>query len=80
MCNSVVGNGREYTTPRDLAALVGGEDKLIWQTKNPFVPWPEGKDWHDLDLCLCAVDMNATLGKAGLHWHRGDDPMQYFID
>ncbi len=80
MCNSVLAHGREYQTPRQLAELVGGDDKLIWQSRNPFTPWPKGKDWHDLDLCLCGIDLPSTLRRAGLPWHRGeDDPMEYFI-
>lgn len=81
MCNSVIADGRSYDTPRQLATLLGGEDKLIWQTQNPFVRWPEGKDWRDLDLCLCGINLAATLEKAGLQWHVGDDdPMEHFID
>jgi hypothetical protein len=64
-----------------LAALLGGEDKLIWQSQNPFVRWPPGKDWRDLDLCLCGINLPATLEKAGLRWRVGeDDPMEHFID
>ncbi len=81
MCNSVIADGRSYDTPRQLAALLGGEDKLIWQSQNPFVRWPPGKDWRDLDLCLCGINLPATLEKAGLRWRVGeDDPMEHFID
>lgn len=79
MCNSVIANGREYDTPRKLAAFLGGEDKLVWQGQNPFVRWPEGKDWHDLDLCLCGINLSATLDKAGLSYRRGNDPMEWYV-
>lgn len=79
MCNSVIAHGLSYDTPRQLAKLLGGEDKLIWQSQNPFVRWPEGKDWHELDLCLCPIDLTATLEKAGLNYRRGDDPMEWFV-
>jgi hypothetical protein len=80
MCDSVIFGDREFGTPRKLAELIGGEDKLIWQKTNPFVNWPEGKDWHDLDLCLCPIDLTATLEKAGFNWRRGKDPMEYFVE
>lgn len=81
MCNSVIAQGREYGTPRKLAAFLGGEDRLVWQGVSPFARWPKGKDWHDLDLCLCGIDLAATLSKAGLRWHRDDDdPMEYIVD
>ena len=80
MCNSVIDKGREYDTPRKLAEFIGGENKLVWQHQNPFARWPAGKDWHDLDLCLCGIDLAATLSNAGLNWHRGVDPMEHFID
>ncbi|MBN9457239.1 MAG: hypothetical protein J0I54_11485 [Bosea sp.] len=81
MCNSVIADGRSYDTPRQLAVLLGGQDKLIWQSQNPFVRWPQGKDWRDLDLCLCGINLPATLEKTGLRWRVGDDdPMEHFID
>lgn len=80
MCNSVHKSGREHETPGELAKLVGGVENLVWQTENPFVGWPEGKDWHELDLCLCSIDVPNTLTNAALKWHRGDDPMEYFVE
>lgn len=85
MCNSVIFKGQEHGTPRELAALGGGEDHLIWQDTNPFTRWPQGKDWRDLDLCLCPIDLPATLNKAGMRWRRGDwregeDPMEHFVE
>ena len=81
MCNPVIADGRSYDTPRQLAVLLGGQDKLIWQSQNPFVRWPQGKDWRDLDLCLCGINLPATLEKTGLRWRVGDDdPMEHFID
>lgn len=80
MCNSVIAQGREYETPRKLAAFLGGEDRLVWQSQNPFVRWPEGKEWRDLDLCLCCINLSATLSKAGLRWHQGSDPMEHIVE
>jgi hypothetical protein len=80
MCNSVFFQNQEYRTPRQLAHLVGGEDKLVWGNSNPFRNWPEGKNWRDLDLCLCPIEMEATLSQVGFRWHRGADPMEYFAE
>lgn len=80
MCNSVLYHGKAFNTPRELATLIGGEDRLVWSDKNPFVNWPVEKDWHDLDLCLCPVDLEATLKGAGFHWTRGADPMEWFAE
>jgi hypothetical protein len=74
MCNSVQCKGCVYSTPRDLAEIVGGIDNLIWVSSNPFVNLPADRDWHDLDLCLCPIDLEATLARAGLKWTRGIDP------
>lgn len=78
MCNSVEYEGRVYGTPRQLAELIGGQDRLIWSGESPFRNLPEGKDWRDLDLCLCAIELEKTLANAGFHWRRGQDPMEYF--
>lgn len=80
MCDSVLFEDREYRTPRQLADLVDGQDKLVWQSANPFKNWPEGKDWRDFDLCLCPIDLESTLKLAGFRWHRGADPMEYFAE
>lgn len=80
MCSSVIAHGREYATPRQLADLVGGEGNLVWRSQNPFERSPEEKDWRDLDLCLCGIDVAATLSGVGLRSHLGDDPMQHFIE
>lgn len=79
MCNSVICDGVEYNTPRELATLVGGEEKLIWQDQNPFRPPPKDGDWKKLDLCLCPIDLVATLEKAGLTYRKGVDPMEWFV-
>lgn len=79
MCNSVVDGETIYETPRELATLVG-MDGLVWRDKNPFVNWSVGKDWHDLDLCLCGVDISASLGRVGLKRERMTaDPMELKI-
>jgi hypothetical protein len=79
MCNSVHLDGREYQTPAELAGLVGGAENLVWQTTNPFARWPDGKDWHVLDRCLCPIDLAATLNRAGFDWKTGADPMEWTI-
>jgi hypothetical protein len=79
MCNSVFYCGREYKTPAELAVLVGGTDKLVWGSQNPFVNWPADKDWHATDLCLCPIDLAATLANGGFKWTRGVDPMEWFV-
>lgn len=80
MCNSVIHQGRHYDTSRQLAALLGGCDKLVWEAANPFKRVANGRDWRDLDLCLCAIDLPATLAKADLKWRLGADPMEHFIE
>ena len=79
MCNSVHFCGREYNSPAELAILVGGAEKLVWQTQNPFVGWPPDKDWHAMDLCLCPINLEATLSNAGFRWTRGADPFEWFV-
>jgi hypothetical protein len=32
-----------------------------------------------MDSCLCPVDLEATLTRAGFHWRRGTDPMEWFV-
>ena len=79
MCNSVHLGTREFNSPRALAVLLGGTEKIIWQESNPFHNAPKGEDWQDLDLCLCAVDLAATLKQAGFEWKREVDPMMWTI-
>ena len=80
MCNSVHYLGREYATPQQLAELVGSAEALVWQRQNPFSKWPEGEDWHRLDLCLCPIDLGKTLTTAVFKWRLGDDPMEWHIE
>jgi hypothetical protein len=80
MCNSVHSKGRVYSTPRELAELVGGADNLVWRKENPFVAWPEEKDWRQMDLCLCPVNVEATLNAIGLRRRRDADPMEFFVE
>jgi hypothetical protein len=79
MCNSVLYCEREYNTPSELAVLVGGAEKLVWQDRNRFMGWPADKDRHVMDQCLCQIDLAATLGNAGFKWTRGIDPMEWFV-
>jgi hypothetical protein len=78
MCNSVHLYGHDQT-PTELAGLIGGAEKLVWHTSNPFAGWPEGKDWRDMDGCLCPIDLAATLNRAGFKWKVGPDPMAWVI-
>lgn len=78
MCNAVIDGDTAYATPGDLAKFVGAEN-LVWQDHNPFSRWPEGEDWHRMDLCLCPIDLHKTLEKADLRYERGVDPMEWFI-
>ncbi|MCO5962350.1 hypothetical protein [Sinorhizobium meliloti] len=79
MCNSVEIGAIVAYTPRELANVVG-QDAIVWSDQNPFVRWPEGKEWRDPDLCLCSVNLPATLTKAGLRWKRsGVDPMEFVV-
>jgi hypothetical protein len=79
MCDSVHLYGREYQTPAELAGLIGGTEKLVWQTTNSFVLWPEGKTGPLMDGCLCPVDLAATLNRAGFEWKIAPDPMEWVI-
>jgi hypothetical protein len=60
VCNSVRYIGREYQSPAQLAELIGGEDHLVWS----------GFQTHDMNGCLCSVDLEATLKRAGFDWRR----------
>lgn len=79
MCNSVTMDKTTAETPRELAAMIG-DDNLVWSGRNPFAGWPEGKEWKDPDLCLCTVDVKASLSRAGLRWRRSEqDAMEYLV-
>ena len=67
MCNSIRYLGREYQTPAQLAELVGGMDQIVWADDQP----------HDINNCLCPVDLESTLAQAGFTWERGVDPMEW---
>ncbi len=71
MCNSVEYEGRWYNTPAELTNLLGGADKLVWA---------EGAGHHAMNLCLCPVDLAATLANAGFTWSLGVDPMEWHVD
>jgi len=67
MCNSVRYLDRVYATPAELAQLVGGQDRIV-----------RGDSINrDVSNCLCPVDLEATLERAGFDWHRGVDPMEW---
>jgi hypothetical protein len=79
MCNSVNYRGQCYESPAELAELLGGVEKLVWQDTNPFVGRQAQEDWHVMDQCLCPIDLEATLRNAGFTWTRGVDPMEWHI-
>jgi hypothetical protein len=68
VCNAVQYQGRWYQTPSELADLLGGPDRIVWDDNEP----------HDMNSCLCTVNLEKTLMKAGLYWTRGVDPMEWF--
>jgi hypothetical protein len=67
MCNSVRYLDREYRSPAQLAELVGGVNHVVWSDNRS----------HDMNGCLCSIDLEATLQQAGFHWKRGADPMEW---
>jgi hypothetical protein len=67
VCNSVRYLGREYQSPAELATLIGGEENLVWSGLQP----------RDVKGCLCSVDLEATLERAGFGWTREVDPMEW---
>jgi len=79
MCNSLFDGKMVYETPRQLSKLVG-LDGLVWLAQSPFVNLPADKDWRDLDLCLCAIDVRASLAKVGLRCEQiSPDPMELTV-
>lgn len=80
MCNTVHLDGRTYA-PRALASIVGGIDHLIWREQNPFVNLPDGLNWQYPDLCLCAIDIDATVSAARFRLTLGgSDPMEMLLE
>lgn len=62
MCLEIIKGNVEYASVRQLAGLVGGVKNIIFSGK-----WI--KNNHDyLDSCLCQVDIEKTLDKAGLKY------------
>ncbi len=83
MCNIVIDGDVGYSRPDKLLELVGN-DNLVWEDKNPFARWPADKDWRRMDLCLCPINLEKTMERAGLRYRKGDhtkgeDPMEYFV-
>jgi hypothetical protein len=68
VCNSVSYLGCEYQSPAELATLIG-EKNLVWADLQS----------HDVKGCLCSVDLEASLKRAGFGWTRGIDPMQWTV-
>ena len=84
MCNSVWVGDLVCERIGELSAFLGGDKCIVWRHKNPFHGWDEKKDWKDAKLCLCPVDVEATLNRAALTWRRGDplrgeDAMEYRV-
>lgn len=77
MCNSVRFQGQWLLSPDQLANLVGGADRIIWQSANPIVGSDDER--RHSEKCLCNVDLAATLTKAGFQWVRGVDPMEWIV-
>jgi hypothetical protein len=67
MCNSVRYLDRDYQSAAQLAELVGGESHIAWLNDHP----------REMNSCLCSVDLEATLERAGFRWRRGIDPMEW---
>jgi len=67
MCNSVRYLDRDHQSPVQLAELVGGVDHIVWLEDGS----------RDMNGCLCSVDLEATLQRAGFRWTRGADPMEW---
>jgi hypothetical protein len=62
MCLEVIKGNVEYASIRQLAGLVGGVKNIVFCDK-----WI--KDYHNyLDSCLCQVDIEKTLQKAGFQF------------
>lgn len=56
-CATVVADEVEISTPRQLAALLGSEDLLVWNHHEGHMDW-----------CLCAVNLATSLRTAGMTW------------
>ena len=69
MCSHVLDGENTYTTPRELARLTGGPDSLRWLQHD-----------HEMDWCLCIVDLPATLSHARLKWTRVSETLNFLID
>ena len=84
MCHSVRSGELVCERIGELSAFLGGVERLVWRPTNPFYGWKDRTDWKAPDLCLCPVDVDATLDSAGLAWRRGDhlngeDFMEYHV-
>jgi hypothetical protein len=56
-CVTVVADGVEIGTPRQLANLLGTEDALVWNHHEGHMDW-----------CLCAIDVAKSLRGTGIKW------------
>lgn len=63
------GHPLEINTVGEFAAYIGDRKKIIF--------W-EGKDYGD-DTCLCNVEIEETLKKAGIDFERDDVMADYYI-
>lgn len=70
MCNSVFYSNREYRSPAQLVELLGGYDNLVWV---------DDPSKHDMNGCLCSIDLETSLRRADFEWKRGVDPMEWFV-
>jgi hypothetical protein len=79
MCQSVIYKGGVCNSPRQLVALLGGEQNLVWFDHDTSISSADRKSGRDMDGCLCPVDLAATLKRAGLDYSLGKDPMEWFV-
>jgi hypothetical protein len=78
MCEAVEFRGQWYNSPRTLAALLGGVDRLVWKEgQSPSLPTLV--DSSKMDQCLCPIDLEATFVAAGFEWRKGFDPMEWHV-
>jgi len=80
MCQSVSFENRWYTTPQQLAELVGGVDRIVWKPQQQARGGAVAFEGRRLDQCLCAVDLGTTLASAGFAHRQGEDPMEWYIE
>lgn len=75
MCIVLWTNKGSIESPRELGALVGGLENVIYHEHGWGVQIPEVFIWEGLqDHCLCHTDIRATLDSAGIRWVADEIP------